>query len=94
MTTLHESYKNCEREVLNAWVDYEPYRPMLLADQAIIISAASRLLHNMRQRYPKTHGMGGSGALEAALKTLKYLAIIPAEFAARRAEREVDDDNI
>jgi len=85
-TTIADSYQQAERECLDAWGKREYIPPMPARDQAIIVAAASRLLYNCRQRFPNTHGLGGGGAVEAALQVFKVMKIEPVEFAERLDE--------
>jgi hypothetical protein len=87
-TSIHESYRQCEGECLTAWGKLEYTPPMPAIEQAIVIAIAARLLYNYRQinLRPDRMGLGGAGAVEAVLKTLKFTKETPAEFAERQGE--------
>jgi hypothetical protein len=51
-----------------------------------VIAIAARMLYNMRQQFTDTHGLGGTGAIEAVLKTLKFSQETPTDFAERQGE--------
>ena len=87
-TTLSEHYRACENECLKAWRDSSETRPMTASDQAIIVGLASRLLYNIRLSFRDTHGMGGMGAIEATMKTLKYLKLSPQEYVAKLTQQD------